>query len=402
MAIDTPARLAVLGAGPVGLEAALYARFLGYDVVVYERGDVAESVRQCDHVRMFEPFASCHTSLGLAAIQAQDDRFQPPADDAFLTGREWLEGYLRPLAATDLVSDHLRLRTTVVAVGKEELRRSDLLDDGGRGDWPFRVLSVDAAGTERVELFDGVLDCTGVFTNANWLGNGGIAAIGERNLRERIEYRLPDILGSSRGHFAGTHTFVVGGGMSAATNVVALAELARSEPATRVTWVTRREGTASMSGPVDVMENDPLPERSSLARQANALAKGGSNVTWWPRTFVEQVRINAAGQFEATLSGEHSGVVQTDNLIANVGFRPDYGICEELHVAGAEMTEEMPVSQRIATGEPNYFVLGSKSYGRCQDDYLMSVGYEQIRLAFKIIGDRDGLDLYESSKRLLK
>ena len=34
MAIDTPARLAILGAGPIGLEAALYARFLGYDVDV--------------------------------------------------------------------------------------------------------------------------------------------------------------------------------------------------------------------------------------------------------------------------------------------------------------------------------------------------------------------------------
>ena len=42
MAIDTPARIAVLGAGPIGLEAALYARFLGYDVDVYERGKVAD------------------------------------------------------------------------------------------------------------------------------------------------------------------------------------------------------------------------------------------------------------------------------------------------------------------------------------------------------------------------
>jgi len=38
MALDPPARIAVLGAGPIGLEAALYGRFLGYDVDVYERG----------------------------------------------------------------------------------------------------------------------------------------------------------------------------------------------------------------------------------------------------------------------------------------------------------------------------------------------------------------------------
>ncbi|MEC9117285.1 MAG: FAD-dependent oxidoreductase, partial [Planctomycetota bacterium] len=34
MAIDTPATIAILGAGPIGLEAALYARFLGYEVTV--------------------------------------------------------------------------------------------------------------------------------------------------------------------------------------------------------------------------------------------------------------------------------------------------------------------------------------------------------------------------------
>src|SRR3954462_6310140 len=40
---DVP-RIAVLGAGPVGLEAALYARALSLPVAVYERGRVAEHV----------------------------------------------------------------------------------------------------------------------------------------------------------------------------------------------------------------------------------------------------------------------------------------------------------------------------------------------------------------------
>ncbi|HVW37886.1 MAG TPA: FAD-dependent oxidoreductase, partial [Pirellulales bacterium] len=44
MAVDTPARIAILGAGPIGLEAALYARYLGYDVDIYERGRAAENL----------------------------------------------------------------------------------------------------------------------------------------------------------------------------------------------------------------------------------------------------------------------------------------------------------------------------------------------------------------------
>ena len=57
MAIDTPARLAILGAGPIGLETALYARFLGYAVDVYERGEVAEAVRWLGYFPLFVPFS---------------------------------------------------------------------------------------------------------------------------------------------------------------------------------------------------------------------------------------------------------------------------------------------------------------------------------------------------------
>jgi hypothetical protein len=38
-----PKHMAILGAGPIGIEAALYARALGLDVTVYDRGAVAAS-----------------------------------------------------------------------------------------------------------------------------------------------------------------------------------------------------------------------------------------------------------------------------------------------------------------------------------------------------------------------
>ncbi len=48
-------RIAVLGAGPIGLESALYARRLGFAVTVYERGQVADAVRRLGHVRPVQP-----------------------------------------------------------------------------------------------------------------------------------------------------------------------------------------------------------------------------------------------------------------------------------------------------------------------------------------------------------
>ena len=73
MAIDTPAKLAILGAGPIGLEAALYARFLGYDVAIFDEAEVAANVRRWGHVRMFTPFGMNRSPLGLAALAAQDE-----------------------------------------------------------------------------------------------------------------------------------------------------------------------------------------------------------------------------------------------------------------------------------------------------------------------------------------
>ena len=59
---DLP-RLAILGAGPIGLEAALQAATLKLPFVVYERGRSGEHLRQWGHVRLFSPFGTNSTPL---------------------------------------------------------------------------------------------------------------------------------------------------------------------------------------------------------------------------------------------------------------------------------------------------------------------------------------------------
>jgi hypothetical protein len=426
MAIDTPARLAILGAGPIGLEAALYARFLGYEVVIYERGRLAEHVRQWGHVPMFAPFGECSTTLGLAALQAQDASWQPPPPEARLHGAQWVAQYLEPLAHSDLLEDHLRLGTTVLAVGKEELLKGDLPGSEARGDFPFRVLSRGPDGMERIERFDGVLDCTGVWGTPNWLGHGGIPAVGEAALAERIEHRLLDILGRDRPLYAGRHTLLVGAGMSAATNLVALAALAEQVPGTRITWVTRREGPAG-DGPLAVRPDDPWPARAALARQANALARQAPWVEHVPGAAVEEVRlVGAEGPLEVVLSGPAGRTLRVDRIVANVGFRPDDTLAAELQVAPSPCGWGMrlwpggppawpalpPPKDAEAAGEPasccwgqmqemHYYVLGAKSAGR-RGDFTLRGGYEQIRRVFARMGERADLDLYTGARRLLR
>jgi len=73
-------RIAVLGAGPIGLEAALYARALDYPVTVFERGRIGEHLQRWGHVKMFSPFGMNTTSLGRSAIQLDDADHEFPAE----------------------------------------------------------------------------------------------------------------------------------------------------------------------------------------------------------------------------------------------------------------------------------------------------------------------------------
>jgi thioredoxin reductase len=417
MAVDTPARIAILGAGPIGLEAALYARFLGYDVDIYERGRVCENLERWGHVRLFSPFGMNCSTLGLAAVRAQDEKYQPPSDDAILTGRELIERYLRPLAQTDLLADSLHEQTEVVAVGRPGPLKQELVGSEERIDYDFRLLLRAADGTEQTASCDVVIDTTGVFGNPNWMGQGGIPAVGELRLRDQIEYGLPDILGDGRKHYADKHVLVVGSGYSAATNVAALAELAKSASQTRITWVTRDPLGEHPSGPVCEFPDDRLAERARLASQANALAAdSGSPVRHLPGTMIDRVeRKEASGEFSLHLLGTHAGELTVDRIIANVGFRPDNRLYAELQVhecyatggpmklAAALLGEnsadclDQPATgaETLITPEPDFYILGAKSYGR-HSRFLITVGLEQIRELFTVIGDRPDLNLYRS------
>jgi hypothetical protein len=414
MAVDTPAKIAILGAGPVGLEAALYARFLGYEVTLYERGRAAEHVRQFAQVKWFTPFGMNVSKLGRAALRAQGGESSLPADDALLTGGEMATAYWLPLAESDLLVDCLRENVEVVAVGRGELLKSELVGQDARREFPFRLLlrTLDGAGRESVEEADVVIDVTGTFGQPNALGAGGIPAIGETRLRSRLEQRLPDILGEQRADYAGRHTLVIGSGHTAATNLVALAELAERVPQTRITWLVRREGEAGADFPLAGLAEDRLPERSRLARQANALAASGAVGLVAGRS-VAALAETPSGAFEVALTGSPVETLTVDRILANVGFRPDNRLYSELQVpecyaSGGPLklaaallaapsadclSQPACGPQTLLNPEPDFYVLGAKSYGRGAQ-FLLANGIDQVRQVFTIIGDRADLNLY--------
>jgi thioredoxin reductase len=432
MAFDTPAKIAIIGAGPIGLEAALYARFLGYEVVLIEQGlQVCEHVRRWGTVRMFTPFSMNSSSLGLAALKAQDDNFNAPAFDALLTGNEWIAAYLEPLASSDLLVDQLRLGSRVRSVNRVGQTKSEHVGNKQRRDTGFR-LQVNTPSGDRDELSDIVIDTSGVLGQPNWLGDGGAPAGGEWNLRSQqaaqpnaTQHFLHTVippLDTFDKTFAGKKILLAGSGYSAATAICQLESTVANTPATNVTWVTRSSTPSEVDTqpppPITPIDDDALAERSRLTAHANQLAQEPW-VQRWHNVTINQIH-SAAHEAETAdpkilvrTSGDPDQEFVFDHVIACVGYRPDIEIFRELQVQHCYASEgPMQLAVKLAenasadclrqsahgaafliTTEPDFYILGSKSYGR-NSSFLFSIGLEQIRELFALIGDRTSLNLY--------
>ena len=247
---------------------------------------------------------------------------------------------------------------------------------------------------------------------------------------------------------------VVGAGHAAATNVLALVELARQQNAGQVVWVTRR--VPGDEGVIRRIPHDPLAERDRLAAaaaqamldehvqflpgwtvdaleeegdrlrvrlvkaqpiaddepdewndEADALANGDDDEDYTEDEYEDDDEPDAEGN--AAADARESMEIVVDRLIANLGYCPDGSLYRELQVQeciaseGPTALAAGPLQQ--ATGpesllnpEPNFYVLGSKSYGR-SSQFLLAHGLNQIRDLFRIVGGRAGLDVYATMSR---
>lgn len=131
MAVDTPAHIVIVGLNALALEAGLYARFLGYQVSIFDSGFVCDSVQKQPEIAVD---GKSTTSLGCKAISAQNESFDADSiEDAILTNQDWWEKYLKPLSESDLLIDSIFANQSIASVRivEEELEDES---DGGNGD----------------------------------------------------------------------------------------------------------------------------------------------------------------------------------------------------------------------------------------------------------------------------
>jgi len=388
----------VIGAGPVGLAAAAHLLGRGLEPLVLEAGpQVGVNIAQWRHVRLFSPWCLALDPISMRLLEQAG--WVGPDPDALPTGADLLEHYLEPLANLPALASRIRLNTTVVAVARHDL---DRVRSPGRDQLPFQVRIREQDGRLRDLWARAVIDASGTWTQPNPLGASGLPALGEAEASAAIAYGIPDVLGRDRGRYASRRTVVVGAGHSAATSLLALAELQRQAPDTEVVWAVRSATPRPLVGKGSP-EADELPARGRLATDLAALVGAGRI------ELVSGFRIHTvepAGN-RVRLTGDHllgddviqaqDLVVEADAVIAATGFRPDHAIAAELRLALEPALESaaalgplidpnvhtcgsVPAHgiTELAHPEPGYVIVGMKSYGRAPT-FLLATGYQQVR-----------------------
>jgi thioredoxin reductase len=383
----------VIGAGPQGLAAAAHLLERGQEPLVLEVGTgPGHAVSEWGHVRLFSRWSEL---VDKAATRLLEPTGWTAPTVGYPTGSEWIQDYLAPLA--DALGGHVRYDAKVVGVSR---RGRDRLVDAGRDEQPFTIHILAADGTESRLDARAVIDASGTWTQPNPAGADGLPALGERAAADAIAYQVPDF--ERADFYAGKHTVLVGSGHSALTAIFELAQVAETNPGTRITWALRRGVVGNTFGGGAA---DELPQRGALGvRAKQAVDAGLVEVVTGFR--IEQ--ISRTDDSVVLVSEDGRALRAADHVVVLTGFRPDLTFLSEMRLE-LDTTLQAPVRMAVeidpnvhscgsvgATGakdlahpEANLYLVGMKSYGRAST-FLAMTGYEQVRsVVAELAGDHE-------------
>lgn len=378
---DPSLPIAVIGAGPIGLAAAAHLKARNLPFFVLEAGDLAENVRSWSHVILFSPWQYNIDATAKALLEKAG--WLAPADETIPTGKELIEQYLEPLAA--IFKEKIYSNHRVIAITREE---TDRMKSTNRAGSPFQIYVETTSGV-KVMKAGAVIDATGTWGNPNPALSNGLLLKSEQNLHDSIDYHIPNVQ-QNKADYVNKQIAVIGGGHSAINSLLQLAELKAEFPQTNITWVLRKQRVEEAFGGGS---NDELAARGELGLRIAKLVKNGTITVQTPFRIQSISKTEQGIQLKAS-TGKLEGL---DRLIVNTGNRPDFQIHSELRFEVEAITEAVPAiaplidpnehscgsvaahgEKELRQPEPNFYIVGSKSYGRAPT-FLLATGYEQIR-----------------------
>lgn len=390
--------VAVIGAGPVGLAAAAHLVQRGIRPLIFERGaEVGASLLEWSHVRVFSPWRWNIDAAARALLVGTG--WKAPDDEALPTGGEIVAEYLKPLASRPQIAANLKLGAMVTGITREG---RDKMWSAGRDTSAFVIRYKDSEGAEHRVRARAVIDASGTWTQPNPIGVDGLGVPGERAAAKFILYGIPDVSQAERERYAGRRVLVIGSGHSAINVALALLALQEDEPKTEIFWALRRGGIEKLLGGG---LNDELPERGALGLAAKRAIDAGRLNVLAPFA-VESLFPAAVGVQVTALLGGKPFELNVDRIVVATGFRPDLSFLRELRVKLDPAVEAPPKLAplidpnfhscgtvpphgiaELAHPEPDFTIVGSKSYGRAPT-FLMATGYEQVRsVVAELAGD---------------
>lgn len=386
--------VAIIGAGPIGLAASAHLRERNVPFFLLEKGEVAANVRTWDHVTLFSPWQYNIDEAAKRLLKETD--WEEPNGEMIPTGRELIKEYLAPLA--EVLASSIHENHEVTAITRDGM---DRMKSGSRSSHPFLLYVETPNGLKKMKA-RAVIDATGTWGHPNPAISNGVWLRSEKELASLIDYQIPNMERDEE-LYKNKRIAVVGSGHSAINSLLNLTALKDRFPDTSITWILRKRRVEEAFGGGS---NDELAARGELGLRIAEHVRNGDIQVETPFKITGIRKQNGI-----TLSSEEKTLAPFDRLVVNTGNRPNFDIHRELRFQSDAITEAVPAlaplidpnehscgsvaahgEKELRQPEPNFYIVGSKSYGRAPT-FLMATGYEQVRsVAASLAGDKEAAE----------
>ncbi|WGT41634.1 NAD(P)-binding domain-containing protein [Lysinibacillus sp. 1 U-2021] len=395
--------IVIIGAGPIGLAAAAHLVEQKQAFILLEAGhEIAHNIRTWGHVTLFSPWRYNINKAAKALLDASG--WVEPNLDTLPTGHELIDLYLKPLSELIQIKPNIQLNAKVVGISRQ---LNDKMKTKNRVEQSFTIY-IEHENDIRVIEARAVIDATGTWGNPNPANSTGVWLQNEKALADHIEYGIPDINTNPK-RYANKKVAVIGGGHSSINTLLALAELQKDNPATKLVWIMRKKSVEEAYGGE---EKDALAARGALGIRIHELVDTGKVEVITP-FYISQVKKEENIHIVGTINGEQKVLTGFEELIVNAGNRPDLTINSELRLSIDSATESVHAlaplidpnvhscgtvrahgEEILRQPEKDFYIVGAKSYGRAPT-FLMATGYEQVRSITAYLSNDE-----EASKRV--
>ncbi|MFB6367761.1 NAD(P)-binding domain-containing protein [Paenibacillus elgii] len=398
--------VAIIGGGPVGLAAAAHLVIKGESFILFESAErIAGNISSWSHVRVFSPWQYNIDKAAKKLLEASG--WSAPDNEGLPTGEQLIEQYMAPLAELPDMKPYIHLHAKVTGVSRKGLSK---IKTANREKEPF-VLHVLESGKSKVYEAKAVIDASGTWSSPNPAVSEGIWTDSELKIQDKITYGIPNVSGKDRDRYAGKNVLVVGSGHSAINALLDLAKLKEQVPETNLYWVIRKSNISEVYGG---QENDGLPERGALGSRLKNLVTSG-DVEVHSSFLIETFELNSERiAIHGSRNGKSVRIDSIDEVISNTGSRPDLSFLREVRTDIDSAIESVRAlaplidpnihscgtvrphgEKELRQSEPNFYIVGSKSYGRAPT-FLMATGYEQVRsIVAALTGDWEAAEKVE-------